>query len=306
MAGMPQTSLIALDWGSTSFRAYRLGPEGAVLETRSSERGITGVTDGDFGRVLREEAGDWLQPGLPVLAGGMITSRNGWVETPYVACPAGLDEIAAGVVTRELEGGVTLRFAPGLSASGAMPDVIRGEEVQIIGASAAMGDGLYVMRGTHCKWALVEGGRIADFATFVTGELYGALRKHTLVGRLAEGDARAPEAFARGVRFGFDPSASTGGLLHRMFSARTLGLFGELPPAELGDYLSGLLIGAEIREGLGLYGHAAGEGVVLIGKSELSERFAEAFAIAGGRTRAAPAEASPLGLWRIAQHLRLV
>lgn len=286
------TALIALDWGSTSFRAYRLGSDGAILERMASEKGITTVGDEGFEAVLRGAIGGWLSPDIPVIAGGMITSRQGWVETPYASCPAGLDELRRGLVEETLSDGVKIRFVPGLSTRKTFPDVIRGEEAQIVGAAGIHGDGLYILPGTHSKWAEVRDGRVTGFATFITGELYSALRRHTLIGRMMTGEESAPEAFTKGLRAGQEDL-----LLHSLFSARTLGLFGEIPPEALPDYLSGLLIGAEIREGRRLYEAASSEAIVLIGGRALCERYARGL---DGKAAFGPDDAAAQGLWRIA------
>jgi 2-dehydro-3-deoxygalactonokinase len=178
-------ALIGLDWGTTSFRAYRLDRSGDALEARSAPAGILRVPGGDFEGVFEREVGPWLseRPALPVIASGMITSRQGWVEVPYCPCPAGSAEIARALYRHETRAGRTIHFVPGLSIVGAdgVPDVIRGEETQIVGAigdeaGAASGCRLLVLPGTHSKWALVEGSRLVWFATFMTGELFGVLK----------------------------------------------------------------------------------------------------------------------------------
>ena len=133
-------------------------------------------------------------------------------------------------------------------ASGAMRDVMRGEETQIVGALALskQADGLFLLPGTHSKWVRVRAGRIDGFSTYMTGEIYAACREHTILGRLMQ-EGHDPAAFARGVRDGAKPGAA-GALLHRLFGVRTAGLFGEIAGSGLADYLSGLLIGAEFAD----------------------------------------------------------
>jgi 2-dehydro-3-deoxygalactonokinase len=296
-------ALIGIDWGTTSFRAYRIGADGHVIESKSAPAGILKVTEGDFERVFEGEIGPWLrdEPGLPVLASGMITSRQGWVEVPYRPCPAGSEEIARALLRHETDRGRIIHFVPGLSIMGAdgVPDVIRGEETQIIGeVGAASGRRLLVLPGTHSKWALVEGGRIVWFATFMTGELFGLLKEHSILGRLMAGEADDAHAFRRGLTYA---RAHGGGLLKRLFSARTLGLFDQLPAESIASYLSGLLIGTEVREALDCLEQApADQGITVIGSSDLIERYVRAIEEAGLRGRRAAADAGARGLFLIA------
>ena len=303
------SALIGIDWGTTSFRAYRIGADGQVIESRSAPAGILKVTGGDFERVLEREIGSWLrdEPVLPVLAAGMITSRQGWVEVPYCPCPAGSEEIARALFRHETGRGRTIHFVPGLSIVGAdgVPDVIRGEETQIIGeVGAASGRRLLVLPGTHSKWTLVEDGRIVWFATFMTGEVFGVLKEHSILGRLMAGEADDARAFRRGLAYA---RAHGGGLLKRLFSARTLGLFDQLPAESIASYLSGLLIGTEVREALDcLEDAAADQEITVVGGSELVGRYFAAIEDAGLRGGRGVDEASALGLFLIARAAGMV
>jgi 2-dehydro-3-deoxygalactonokinase len=317
----PPSALIGLDWGTTSFRAYRLDGTGAVLEAKSAPAGILRVPEGGFEAVLEREVGPWLAdaPGLPVIASGMITSRQGWVEVPYRACPAGSAEIAGALLRHETGAGRIVHFVPGLSIVGVdgVPDVMRGEETQIIGAvggsvgGAVGGAGghdagrrLLVLPGTHSKWALVEGGRLVWFATFMTGELFAVLKEHSILARLMAGDADDEAAFRRGLGYA---QASGGGLLKRLFSARTLGLFGELPASGVASYLSGLLIGTELREALDCLEQPPGDQqITVVGSSELSGRYLAAIEHAGWRGRPAAEHAGARGLFLIARAAGLI
>ena len=202
-----QAVLIGLDWGTTSFRAYRIGRAGQVLELRVREAGILKVEGGDFAGALQVAIGDWLAatPDLPVLAAGMIGSRQGWREVPYAPCPAGLPELAAGLVAVPAEGGRAVLLVPGLIRSGDLddfPDVMRGEETQIMGdlaAGRASGRRCYVLPGTHSKWSWCENGRIVRFATYMTGEVYDVLVRHSILGRLMEQGEPDDDAFAAGL-----------------------------------------------------------------------------------------------------------
>jgi 2-dehydro-3-deoxygalactonokinase len=267
--------LIAIDWGTTSFRAALLAGDGSILDRRTAAAGIMQVPDRDFAAVLACELDAWLarHPVLPVYASGMIGSRQGWVEVPYVPCPADLKTVAEGVVRHEVGGGA-VRFVPGLShlEPDGTPEVMRGEEVQVFGAIGPGEDALVILPGTHSKWVAVRQGRITAFATFMTGELYAALRQHTILGRLIEGEAHDAAAFARGVRHGFGTPA----LSHALFSARTLPLSGQLAESAVASYLSGLLIGAEFAGGRRVLGEVEDCRHVAVGDPRLTKLYAEA------------------------------
>ena len=240
--------LIALDWGTTSLRAALMAGDGGVRERIATADGIMAAGGRSFPEIFAGVAGPWLaaHPGAAVLASGMIGSRQGWVEAPYAACPAGFGEIARALAWTEASG-VRIGFVPGLSWQDR--DVMRGEETQIAGALAALGvqDGVFVLPGTHSKWAVVSGGAVTEFRTFMTGEVFATLRHHSILGRLMpEGDpAFDAAAFEDGCR-----RAQAGDVLHALFSTRTDGLFGRRRPEALASYLSGLLVGEEVREAL--------------------------------------------------------
>ena len=282
--------LIAIDWGTSSLRGARLDEAGRVLEEKSAPLGILNVPHGDFAGVFASLFSDWMTPaGSVCLISGMAGSRQGWVEAPYVACPAGPDELRRHL--HWIEPG-RIALVPGLSdEQGDVPDVMRGEEVQIFGAMrlAGLTEGLFVLPGTHSKWATVRGGRITGFRTFMTGEFYGLLSQHSILARTLEADAPLDEAaFLRGV----GRAGNGEGLLHNAFGARALALFGRLSPVESASYVSGLLIGEELlRQEL-----PAGPAVVAIGAAALTARYALALEQQGVRVRTFGAEATWAGL----------
>ena len=285
--------MIGIDWGTTRFRAFRLDAAGGVTERRAAERGILQIPTGNFSAVLGEQVGDWLAAGeRHVLLAGMIGSRQGWRETAYLPCPAGAAELAAGLVPVEFAG-ADLRIVPGLSAfdGSGIPEVMRGEETEIAGAIEDLPEAaLVALPGSHAKWVRVAGGRIAGFETHLTGEAFAALRAHTILGRMMREGPFVAEAFRRGVA----RSAESGGLLHHLFGVRTLGLAGILNEGEASSYLSGLMIGHEIREAMG-----AAERVYLIGATDLCGYYAEAIAGLGGEAILLPPERAARGLARI-------
>lgn len=249
---MSATRLIGVDWGTTSLRCYAVADDGTILARHESQNGILSVRDGNFAGVLaRALAALEVAIGeAPVALSGMIGSRQGWFEAPYVHCPASRADIAAHLSRLETPLEQAVFLIPGLDtrSGDGIPDVIRGEETQIFGALAALGvdDGLFVLPGTHSKWVTVTGGKIQSFQTFMTGEVFTALKDHTILGRLISDQDADDSYFETGV----GASASEGPpgrLLHQLFSARTLGLFDQLPGHGVAAYLSGLLIGSEVK-----------------------------------------------------------
>ena len=286
--------MIGVDWGTTSIRAYRFdGP--AVRDRLERPGGILQVPPGDFPAALRDVVGPWLQDGeRRVLLSGMVGSRQGWIEAPYLPCPADTRSLASALVAVPFDN-ATVLLVPGLTATaGEVPEVMRGEEVQILGALDQIGpDGVACLPGSHSKWARLRAGRVDGFTTHMTGEAFAALRDHTILGRLMDADApHDRDAFGQGVA----RSAEPGGLLHHLFGVRTLGLFGRLPPGAAASYLSGLVIGHEVRAA------APGAVTTLIGAGPLCALYAVAIGMVGGRAVLADTDAAARGLATIGEH----
>jgi 2-dehydro-3-deoxygalactonokinase len=302
---VPDTALLALDWGTTSARAYRMDGQGEVVAVRESALGIREITDGAFAPALQALLGDWSALAVPRIACGMIGSRQGWVEAPYVDCPAGLDRLAR-TLTPTPDGGMAIVAGVRCRDAEGMPDVMRGEETQIAGALAGKGGAtLAVLPGTHSKWAVVRAGCIEHFATFMTGELYAVLTAHSILGRMmpANPAASGDGEFLRGVAAGARADAGAGMLLHRLFGARTRPLAGELAAESISDYLSGLLIGSEVAAGRtwARQHDLAADRVTLIGADALCRRYAVGLTEIGITVDAAAADAAARGLWAIAR-----
>ena len=270
---------LAIEWTSADFHAFLLGADGTLVSQRQEARGVNHVANGAFETTLREIVGDWAAEAHRIYLSGMITSRNGWIETPYAPVPASLTEIVAGAVVKHIEGLPPLFFLPGVSVRTPLPDMMRGEELKIFGAMGSSG-GLVALPGTHTKWAFVNHGRIEHFATYMSGEITALLRSNSLVGRLIpEQSADSPEAFLRGIRLARDRSIG-GHILRRIFSGRSLALLDELPLEDISDYLSGLMIGAEINEVIDEFGLPYSQ-VTLIGPPALCHRYSLALGEAG-------------------------
>lgn len=299
---MARPALIALDWGTSSLRAYLLGQDGAVLDTISGAKGIMQVADRNFGSVFENATGAWRRewPGLRAIAAGMIGSAQGWAEARYIACPADLGALAGGLVATP---GNELLIVPGVMQREPSANVMRGEETQIAGA-LALQSGLarssrIVLPGTHSKWVEVENGAIVGFSTYMTGELFAVLKTHSILGSFAKDgaasdDAASAAAFLRGIK-----AARRGRDLGKLlFSARAEVLTGGLAPGESLDYLSGLLIGDEIASALA---DGKPDMLTLIGDPALCRRYRTALAEFGVTDVGEIDNAAVAGLWRIAQ-----
>lgn len=261
---------IAVDWGTTNRRAYRIDSEGTCVSSFEDQSGVLSVPADGFAAAaadVRARLGD-----LPMLLAGMVGSTRGWVEAPYVACPAGLDDLAAGLSW--IEPGRTA-IVPGLSVvTDDRADVMRGEEVQLFGAIASgliPGTSFVCHPGTHNKWVTIVDGRIISFRTVMTGEMFSTLRERGILTEMLTGSVVPGEHFIRGVRRGLSGATLTA----ELFSARAQVLLGQIERDCAPSYVSGLLIGADLGVGLGL---APDGEAVIMGDSELTGLYAAAAA----------------------------
>ena len=302
MAETKGGSRFVIDWGTSNFRAYRFGGDGRVAETHQAPCGILSVADRNFAGVLKQQIGHWLQAGDALYFSGMITSRNGWIETPYVDAPASLEDLARQSLRIAGDDGQALFFLPGVCMRSPAADVMRGEEIQVFGClERDERNATVILPGTHSKWVQVENAALQQFTTHMTGEVFAVLKQHSILGRLMpEGSQEMrTEAFLRGVERSA-PSASAG-LLHDLFTARSMGLLAPMPAEDCADYLSGLLIGHEIRAGLA---SAARQGsVILVGDAVLCGRYQVALTACDPalreRVRMGPSQASVEGFARL-------
>ena len=286
---------IAVDWGTTNRRAYSVGGDGTCAREFEDGRGILSVERGEFEaavREIRDRLGD-----QPMLLAGMIGSNRGWKEAPYVRCPAGLDDLAGALVWADERAAIV----PGVAYRDTRSDVMRGEEVQILGAAGAGDippDCLVCHPGTHNKWIEVRGGRIASFRTVMTGELFNLLKAHSILSDLLEAETAAGAAFCDGVRRGL----SGAGVTAELFEARARFLLGDLERADAGSLVSGLLIGEDVR--VGTAGNP-GAPVIVMGRPELTELYAAALNEAGIDSDQIDGEGAFIaGACRIAERIR--
>ena len=275
---------IAVDWGTTNRRAYLIGSDGRLSDEMEDDQGILAVGKGGFDRAVAEIKGRLGD--RPLLMAGMIGSNRGWVEAPYAPCPAGLPELAASLkwVVRD-----HIAIVPGVAYdSGDAADVMRGEEVQMLGAFAdgmIPPDALVCHPGTHNKWVKMEDGRIASFRTIMTGEMFNLLREHSILADLLQEPANTGAAFEAGVRRGLEGDDLTA----ELFSVRARVLLGKREGSDAASYTSGLLIGTDLR--IGLRSAPDGE-VVVMGRPELTGLFAAALRLAGHEAREVDGEAA--------------
>ncbi|GAB6969050.1 MULTISPECIES: 2-dehydro-3-deoxygalactonokinase [Komagataeibacter] len=295
-------ALLGLDWGTSSLRAWLLDAQGIILHTHHARQGILHLPDGGFAQVLSDILAQWrLNDPVPMLACGMVGSINGWREVSYLPCPASLCQLADGLGLQPTAHGM-LHIVPGLLKDGSLPDVMRGEETQIVGIMGTDGNSHHtvVLPGTHSKWAQVQGQIITEFRTFMTGELFAVLMRHSILGRLPStappDDGYRDEAFAMGVR-----TAQSGiPLAGRLFSARTVVLRNRLERAYTADYLSGLLIGEEIHAGMAALEATQHATPVLVGERALCQRYRLAFTVLGHPPPSIAGNTAPAGLFRLA------
>jgi 2-dehydro-3-deoxygalactonokinase len=309
---MSQPASIILDWGTSSLRAALVADTGETLDSRDTPSGgIQFVENGAFEAALMETVGAWFAAHgpLPVLASGMITSRNGWVEVAYVDAPAGLAELAAGTRQITLENGASVTFLPGMRdpAARPFPDVMRGEETQILGCGLDR-DRTVVLPGTHSKWARVENDRIAGFQTYATGEIFSLLTKHSFIAKAADPAPGAEPlwaAFDRGAEFAASDARSADAFLSSVFSARTGVLAGVLKAEDIGDYVSGLVIGSEFRQARAAGWLVPGEAIGIVGNNVLNSRYGRVAPLFDLTVEPSPADAAKRGVQLIAAQLQL-
>lgn len=311
--------LIALDWGTSSLRAMLLGDGGELLDSRDAPLGIMQIGAGGFEAAYRSVVGDWMEgtgaSKLPAIAAGMVGSAQGWLEAPYCRGTAGAPELAQQLARVMLSDGTALHLVPGVSMTEPRAEVMRGEETQVVGALTLFPqlrrEAMLVLPGTHSKWIRLEDGCIHECQTYVTGEMFAVLRQHSILGRFAdaskpadaggEADEAADHAFDTGVEAA---RGSVNGIAPLLFSARAKVLLGQLPKSASLAYLSGLLIGDELRSALSVGVPTAS--LAMIGDARLCARYRRAARQFGIADVPEIENATRAGLWAIASEAGLV
>ena len=263
-----------VDWGSTAFRAYRLDQDAQCIDEVVGGEGLKalqGATPATFESTLFDHIGHWLQPDDTVLLSGMVTSRSGWQETPYLPCPVDVRTLPDSAMTLDRRN-IKLCFLPGISQTVPSPDVMRGEELQILGASLNANISTVVLPGTHSKWARVNGFNLEMFHTLMTGELFDIVLNHSLVGELSSSCEMDARVFSAGVERGF----ASDSIIAELFSSRASVLLKLGSSDALYSHLSGLLIGREIRDGLQRLAVGADEPILLVGDAVLCSLYEQA------------------------------
>lgn len=278
-SGQGPATLVGIDWGTTNRRAYVLDPHGRLVRQHSDEFGILAVAGGfeaSLAQLLRT-----LDIGrADVIMSGMVGSRNGWLQVPYLSTDTPISRLPEALVGIDTGlPGVRCRIVPGYRYDDphGTPDVMRGEETQVLGAQAlSASEGWFLLPGTHSKWARVENGAITEFSTFMTGELFALLTRHGTLAALMQEQATVPEAFEAGVRV-----AGRGSFTHAAFGCRALVVTDSMPATHASSYLSGLLIGCELDDIRKKEGGRGELQVQMIGSAGLGERYLAALGFFG-------------------------
>src|SRR3954471_10502348 len=251
---MSRAAFIAGDWGTSRLRLYLCDEDGNVLARAEGEGASVPDCAGRFAAAVTPW--DNAHGQLPALLSGMVGSTIGWREVPYLKCPARPSAIAAAALRFEANGrGIAI--LPGLTCKGktGAPDVMRGEETQILGAlrlhpNLAKGRHVFCMPGTHAKWVVVGDGAVTQFQTALSGELFELLRRHSVLARDSADVDPQSAAFSLGLDFARANRKSD--LLHLLFSTRSRVVTGEMAKADAGSYLSGLVLGKDIATAMAL------------------------------------------------------
>jgi 2-dehydro-3-deoxygalactonokinase len=267
---------IAVDWGTSNLRAFAMAADGRVLAEASSDEGMGKLTRDGFEPALLRLVTPWLADQPPIVACGMVGSRQGWCEAPYRTVPCTPLDRTALVTAPTTDPRLRVTIAPGLKQT-QPADVMRGEETQIAGALRLMPgyDGVFCLPGTHSKWVHVSAGEIVSFQTFMTGEMFALLSEASVLRHGMQGGGWDDAAFDTGVSDALSRPERIGA---RLFSLRAEGLIAGLAPAAARARLSGLLIGTELAAAKPYW---LGQTVTLVGAEKLSAAYARAIAAQG-------------------------
>lgn len=276
--GEPGT-FIGVNWGSTSFRAFLIGADGSEIDHYTAPAGIVTLDREGMAAMMDRVGERWPDSG-PVYASGMIGSNLGWSEVPYVRAPAGCAEVALAAVSTRI-GRMHIQIVPGITCRRRFddqPDILRGEEIEIIGLTSLRAfDGWAALPGTHTKWVRLEGGRVTEFFTSMSGEMFDRLTAAGLLASIVTGEATDGPEFLRGVAAGRARRLTLGTLL---FGARAQVICGTLAKSDAASYIRGLLIGGEVADATALFS-MEGQLVPLVGNPSLCRLYASALGAAG-------------------------
>jgi 2-dehydro-3-deoxygalactonokinase len=301
--GAETNTFVGINWGSTNFRALLIAADGAVIDEYSAPSGVVGLDRSGMAAMIDELAMRWPKRG-PIYASGMIGSNVGWIEVPYANAPAGCADLAAATVATHI-GNVSAHIVPGITCRRSFdgePDILRGEEIELMGLAALRaGDGWVALPGTHTKWARLAGGRVVDFFTSMSGEIFDRLTAKGLLASIVEGEAKEGPAFDRGVSAGRARRLSLGTLL---FGARAQVVRGVLAKSDAASYIRGVLIGSEIADALGVYPTVSESVIPLIGNRALCHLYASALGTAGVSSELIESRAACLRGFRALHEIR--
>lgn len=274
-------AFVGINWGSTNLRAYLFDDAGTVRDEFFEPSGIAGLGREGMVAVMERLAQRWPVRGA-VYASGMIGSNIGWEEAPYAQAPAGLADIVRKAIPATI-GPVELRIIPGIRCTRSFdegPDILRGEEIELFGLAARHPDldGLVALPGTHTKWACFRDGRIIEFFTSMSGEMFDRLTAGGLLASIVDGEANDGPAFLDGVRNGCERKLGLGTLL---FGARARVICGQLARPDAASYLRGLLIGSEIADAIAIHPDVASRTLPLIGSGKVCHLYARALESVG-------------------------
>jgi 2-dehydro-3-deoxygalactonokinase len=278
--GAETDTFVGINWGSTNFRAFLISAEGRAIDEYSAPAGVVALDRDGMAAMMDELGSRWPRTG-PVYVSGMIGSNVGWIEVPYAQAPAGRTDLAAAAVATQI-GKVSVHIVPGVTCRRSFdgePDILRGEEIELLGLAALrVMNGWIAMPGTHTKWVRLENGRVLDFFTSMSGEIFDRLTAKGVLSSIIVGEAAEGDAFLAGVQVGRARRLGVGTLL---FGARAQVMRGLLAKSDAASYLRGLLIGSEIADALAIYPTLVNGLIPLVGNGPLCKLYAGALRTQG-------------------------
>jgi 2-dehydro-3-deoxygalactonokinase len=252
---LKQQKMIVIDWGTTNFRAQHIDSTGEVIASEQRDCGVASLSKPQMADVIKQVYNNSPLKEPTLYTCGMIGSSIGWYDVPYIPCRASLSSLAKGVHWSDFDG-VPVGILPGLKcqATNGSWDVMRGEEMQALGWASTQAEpntlnSVCITPGTHSKWIKIEQGEISTFFTNMTGEIFALLKTHGLLRHhITESVTASPEFL-----LGLEQGGSEQCLGRLLFSIRANCLLAGMTPQQASDFASGLLIGAEITDGLREY-----------------------------------------------------